>query len=449
MAPAPVPVEATPAVDPGVAPQTTEAVPPEAVAEAPTEVAAEEPAELSAAELANLGLGGGEAGESALDTSLKFWGFADFTIQSLVGGKDSAWRGILGRHASFFIGNFNLYLSKNITERIRTMGEVRFTYLPNGVSDARTGALYSTSVTDYANNTLDTRWGTVIPQRIYVEVELHELAILRIGQFLTPYGVWNIDHGSPAIVPVQRPSMLNQNLFPERQTGFELLGRSRVGADHVLGYHLTLSNGFGPVSEYRDLDDNKAVGARAYWQWEKLGQLQIGGSALYALDTAATQVPGVDATGKYVFNEKIASQSKVLSLAADLRWTYGGFLLQSEVVAQQRAFTDEGRVGSPNPLVGGRWVALQDGITWGGYGLAGYRFQWLGVMPYVVATTFDIRDPRTLSEVASRSANFGVNLRPVDAFVVKLEYVYAGWAKKNFISDDPIQQIYAQVAWAF
>ena len=418
--------------------------------ESPSDVApaGEETMELSEAELAQLGLSA-SPGETAIDTSLKFWGFADFTLSSLVGNKDSAWRGLLGRYPTFAVGNFNLYLAKNLTERLRTMAEVRFSYAPNGIANAQTGVRTSTTFMDYASNNQGARWGGIMLQRVYVEATLNKFLNVRFGQFLTPYGIWNIDHGSPTIVPVQRPSMLNQNLFPESQTGIELFGRARLGAAHVLGYHLTLSNGFGPVSEYRDLDRNKAVGGRAFWQLEELGQFQLGGSVFYGRDTASIDAPGIGPGGGLVFTEQISRQSDVLSLAADLRWTFQNFLLQSEVVTQQRKYTAAGRAGATNPLLQNRWVAPQDDFTWGVYGLVGYRFEWLGIMPYASVSKFQIRDPRAYAEVASRAYQGGLNIRPVDVFVVKLEYVYADWAKENFISNDPIQNIYAQVAWAF
>lgn len=448
---APVPSEQAPSPPIDAAPAELSPAPesPPAPAELPPDEQPTEemPVELSEAELASLGLSA-DAGEPPLDTSLRFWGFADLTFDGLIRGKDSVWAGILGRYPSFYIGNFNLYLAKNLSERIRTMGEVRFAFAPNGVPDSRTGMRTSTMFTDYAGSNQNARWGGVMIQRIYVEATLHELAVLRLGQFLTPYGIWNIDHGSPTIIPVGRPSMLNQNLFPEMQTGVELFGRARAGSSNVLGYHLTLSNGFGPVSEYRDLDGNKAVGGRVYWQFDKLGQLQIGGSAFYGRDTASYDAPGVDAKGKVVYNETITRQSDVLSLAADVRWTFKGLLLQTEIVSQQRKYTDDGRIGAINPLLGGRWVSPQDDITWGAYGLAGYRFERFGIMPYAIFSNFKIRDPRSLSNIDLWSMQGGLNIRPIDAFVLKLEYSYAGF-RENFLSTDPVQRLATQVAWAF
>jgi hypothetical protein len=404
----------------------------------------EEPIELTEAELAQLGLSTSDEG-SGLDTSLRFWGFADSAFTSLLGKKDSAWRGVIGRHPTFFVGNINLYFAKNLSERIRTMAEIRFTYQPNGVADQQTGVRTSTSNLDYASNT-PVRWGGIIPQRVYVEATLHEFILVRVGQFLTPYGIWNVDHGSPVVIPVQRPSMLNQQLFPESQTGIELFGRWRANGQNVLGYHLTLSNGFGPVSEYRDLDRNKAVGGRAYWQFDKLGMLQLGTSAFYGRDTSSIEAPGL-VNGKFGFTERINAQSDVLSLAGDLRWTLKGFIVQSEVISQQRRYTDGGRPGGMSALVG-QWVAPQDDITWGAYVLTGYRFDWLGIMPYGFFSNFRIRDPRTLSQVKTNSISAGLNIRPIDAFVVKLEYAL-GLIGKNFLSTDDVHQFQAQVAWAF
>jgi hypothetical protein len=209
--PAPLPApEPSAAVDPSAPAQTS----PEAPA-APTP-ADDTQYELSAAELAQLGLTETAEGEAPVDTDLKLYGFVDFSMQFIVGSEE--WRAGLQRYPSFFIGNFNIYLSKNITESIRMFSEVRLLYLPNGsaMRGSPTGEFVTTSAYDYADSQRTLRWGGIEIERVYLEWAMHPRLSLRAGQFLTPYGIWNVDHGSPTVIPVARPFIIGQALFPER-----------------------------------------------------------------------------------------------------------------------------------------------------------------------------------------------------------------------------------------
>src|SRR5205814_1144825 len=123
--------------------------------------------------------------------------------------------------------------------------------------------------------------------------------------------------------------------------------------------------GFGPISEYRDLDNNKAFGGRVAWTYDAVGELSIGGSWFVGKDTSATESPIFKPNNKLGSAEQLSQQSDVLSLAADLQWKYSGLLLQSEVITQQRRFTDVGRAGAASPALGNQYIAPQDAVSWG------------------------------------------------------------------------------------
>jgi hypothetical protein len=404
-------------------------------------------AELSYAELSDLGFDGGPDAVP-IDTAIKIYGFTDFSAQFIVGS--SAWRASLQRHPSFYIGNFNIYISKQITSSLRAFSEVRLMYLPSGSRnfDAVTEARTSTAARDYADHDRPIRWGAIEIERVYLDWLIAPFLTLRAGQFLTPYGIWNVDHGSPTVIPVNRPFIVGQQLFPERQTGLELFGSTKLSANHTVVYNLTLSNGFGPVSEYRDLDDNKAIGAHLHWQYEGFGELRVGASGFYGRDTDALEIAASVVPGEVKFREHIVMQSDVLSLAADLQWKYRNLLVQAELITQQRLFTDGGRSGAIHPLLG-RYVAPKDTLARGGYVLVGYRFDWLGIMPYCVVSDMDFVDPIALHSVFAVGVTGGLNIRPVDSVVLKLEYMHAWWPDGSLITSDPTQVLNTQLAWAF
>jgi hypothetical protein len=405
---------------------------------------------LSPEELEALGFGSAEAGleSAAVDTGLRVSGFADFSVVRIIVPHKAAAGSVFPTHTSYYIGNFNLYLTKNLSKTVRTMGEVRFLYEPNGnIPISSTAGTPTTSSADHNDFGRPLHWGGVEIERVYIEWAPHPLITVRVGQFLTPYGIWNVDHGSVTYIPAQRPFVIGNGLFPERQTGFELYGRWDATAFGTFGYHLTLSNGQGPISEYRDLDDNKAIGGRLFWEQHGRGDLKAGFSAYYGRNSDVQPYIAIGPDGKLLPAERIRLQYDSLALAADISYRYKGWAAQIEWISDQRRFVEAGRAPAFNTALQRDTIPI-DAFSWGIYGLVGYRFSWFGVMPYFVpqyVDSFGSNGTRT------KAANFtvGLNIRPIDPLVVKLEYSIAKFLEQLLGSDDPVHFVQAQVAWAF
>jgi hypothetical protein len=86
-------------------------------------------------------------------------------------------------------------------------------------------------------------------ERAWVDLSLSDEWTLKAGKFITPAGIWAVDHGSPVITTVAQPNQTDFfPIFPTRQTGLMASGSYYVG-DHdleVVGY----------VSSGRDQDEN-------------------------------------------------------------------------------------------------------------------------------------------------------------------------------------------------
>jgi hypothetical protein len=316
-----------------------------------------------------------------------------------------------------------------------------------GNSSLPTGDTVDNSVADYADFGRPLRWGAIEIERVYLKWSALSHLTVRAGQFLTPYGIWNVDHGSPTFIPTQRPYVVGSNWFPERQTGFELYGSYDIGASSTVGYHLTLSNGQGLASEYRDLDDNKAIGGRAYWQRRGLGELRVGASGYCGKRTNATYAPGMR-DGRLYYAERITTQYRNLALAADALRNYKNLRLQAEILAQQVDYTDAGRV-QVSSAISGRANYPIDLHSWGGYFLAGYRFDWLGVMPYGLLQYIDQVTPATEVILDTIAYEAGLNIRPIDSVVLKLSYGGSSYPNGIYYAKGSLHSIQAQVAWAF
>ncbi|HEX7451483.1 MAG TPA: hypothetical protein VF294_04330, partial [Polyangiaceae bacterium] len=108
-------------------PPGTPAIPTTAAAE--TELPAETTADSFTSE---------DTAETEAQHRLDLYGFADMTYLRLLVPKSSVWNRFYFPTNSFAVGNFNLYMSSNLGDSWRALGEVRFMYLPNGATTNNT-----------------------------------------------------------------------------------------------------------------------------------------------------------------------------------------------------------------------------------------------------------------------------------------------------------------------
>ncbi|HEY5961211.1 MAG TPA: hypothetical protein VIV60_31860 [Polyangiaceae bacterium] len=379
-------------------------------------------------------------------SKLNVYGFADFTYAHGLSDRSNFVQYV--PYPTFYVGNLNLYLDANLGHNWRSLAEVRFTYLPDGAESSvvslggtgRTSAVYQ----DYIDFRRNTKVGGVIIERAWVEYAAHPLFTARVGNWLTPYGIWNVDHGSTVVIPVSRPYIIGDELFPQRQTGIELYGSTGFDSTQF-GYHLTVSNGRGPVDEYRDLDKNKAIGWRLWAQQDtSFGTFTLGTSGYKGRYTDRSHMQNVAVQGTQIAlsnTYKAETEYRELSLALDLRWTWKGALVQSEAIMHDTAYEESARQVSANGAPG--WTP--DTRNFGFYGMAGYRLPWLGVMPFY---GYDFYRAYSIDAAALWG---GLNIRPTDRVVVKLQETHV-WFPNGFggiVAPHPVDYFFAQIAWSF
>ena len=184
----------------------------------------------------------GEATHDAPESPIKIYGFADFTY----GGwtrTPGQWEGILNHNLSFYVGKLNVYMDSDLGSDWKSMVEVRFMFVPDGTPallNGNTGGppaqladpiassgRYLVQASDYSDLDRPVPWGGINIERAYLEHTFSSYLKVRAGRFLTPWGIWNVDHGSPVIIGPVKPYVIGEQFFPEAQTGFELLGKRR------------------------------------------------------------------------------------------------------------------------------------------------------------------------------------------------------------------------------
>lgn len=385
---------------------------------------------------------------SADEPSLSFYGFAD---ANLARAWPNAYVGSYPpRSPTFFVGNVNLYGAANLTHGFSSLIEVRFSYLPNGsISNLSTGFnLNSTAVTDYAETNRTTRWGGIVLERVHLDYAYHSLLNFRLGQWLTNYGVWNVDHGSPTVIPVNQPYTLGEQLLPNRQVGLQVYGSHLFGST-TFGYSATVSNGRNDI-DFTDSDNNKALGGRLFVSTSEIGDLTFGVSIYGGTATREPVLRGVRNVPPQIETDSKDRFSE-LSLATDLVWQWQELRVQAEFMAQQVEY----RQGS-RKLTSGLAQAtgfVPDHTAWGTYVLVAYRLPWLGIMPYAMFEQFDrgYAEKQLLvlggNNVNVTSARIGLNIRPIPAVVLKAQFSYSWFPGTEYDADLP--QLSFQAAWAF
>ncbi|MDH5672722.1 MAG: OprO/OprP family phosphate-selective porin [Myxococcales bacterium] len=322
--------------------------------------------------------------ELAQPEPLRLYGFMDAGFSKMWVSREALVGAFLPTPSTTFVlGNVNLYLDARPTRDFRGLAEVRFTNLPHGEERAFAtpmGGEYERVDLEGINVTSpDGRdrliFGSTVLERAFVEwsgtPELH----LRVGQWLTPFGIWNVDHGTPVLISLLQPDFQIRQIFPGRQVGIQALGELPVGG-WSLGYRFYVSN--GRLAGQFDIDDDKALGGRLVLERSASTRTAIGLSAYYG--SFEDYERAITSFNPFRTERRITVARDELVVGTDLSIDAGAFRFRGEVVLGHRAY-EEGkrlpvRAAGPNA-----WEA--DGYTFGGYILGAYQLPFWGLEPYL------------------------------------------------------------------
>ncbi len=400
-----------------------------------------------------------QASAQAEVPKLEIFGFADFIYRQFMFKDSAIWGSVLPESVSpqLMVGNLNLYIRGNLAPQWSSLAEVRFHFSPVGdkvlarqaINDPSTPDFLDAEGKDQVDYGRSFDRGSIEIERAYIEYNPYPWLGLRAGRFLTPYGIWNVDHGSPVQIDVTRPYIIGDALLPEAQTGFDVFGEFGAGKLDT-GYHVTLSNGRGPIEQVGDLDKNKGLGGRLWLRFRSVGELTVGASGYYGTYTDR-RLQLLDATTQTV-GWPVWERYRELGLAFDLRYTLGGLLVASELVSQQSVWDDNARPIAPEAQASTDSTGVADRVRWGSYGLVGYRFDWLGLMPFALYQWYEAGFRDALAGGTALSAlSGGLNARVVPAVVVKLVLTYTHFpgATRGTPASDDLWLLSSQIAWAF
>ena len=350
--------------------------------------------------------------------SVRLYGFYEAGVQR-------AWtksRGFLSgavntRGTSFLLGDLHLYLDVAPSPNWRGLVEARITVANGGVDlSGATGsnALYTAVLP--ANRPQIGPGGPVIGmtltlERAFIEHIFRDELGVRIGLWLTPWGIWNVDHGSPTLIPLIEPYFQSYQGFPTHQTGLALFGKAHF-LPWTLEYHFGLSNGriAGPLSFVNptwpsfDLSDNKMLSGRV--SVRRLGgtDLRFGLSSYWGRTANGNR--NIVSTEPLAFESEINIELEEWGLGADAAYDGEQVRLRFEFSYTQYRFL--GR--RPNST----WFPLElasDSAQYSGYGLISTPFQGLGIVlePYLFCEWLwwpAVLAPRDAAVTPSLGVNF-------------------------------------------
>lgn len=313
--------------------------------------------------------------------TLRVYGFMDFGFDKFGGGKNSGVAVVRPTTASTFVfGNLNLYFDATPVEHLRCLTEVRLTVAPHGEETELPppiGTSYQridTTAFDFSSpsSQAQLRLGGIFIERAWSEYEFSKAFRLQAGLFLNPFGIWNLDHGSPTLISLMLPTFISAQMVPTRLLGLHGYGSVFAGSNTEIGYAVHVTNGRSPIDF--DLSEDKALGGRLFVAQEgDFGRLVIGASGYYGtyLDSQrvldlGTGQPKLELVDTVAFTEEV--------LGFDVALDIGGLRLRTEHVLRWVVYED-----------GKAELALsQDGTTryqpnrveYSGYFLAAYRTPW-------------------------------------------------------------------------
>ena len=313
---------------------------------------------------------------------LKIYGFMDMGFQYLWYPDRSGLQSIIeSRATTFVLGDINLFVDARPAERWRALTEVRLTNYPNGTYSVGTPgqpfARTSTTIQDTnsaSGGWSQINWGSIVLERAHIDYAAADWLTIRTGYWFTPYGIWNVDHAAPTLIPLAEPYFVLRQAFPQQQLGVELTGTFRPGR-WDLEYSAYVSNGRTPGQV--NLTNDKMVGGRLILRrlWNG-NTLALGASGYWG--TYSDFQPALTSFTPLTYSTPEVVAYEEGGVGADVSLDIGKLRLRSELVVQHRTYEQGKRDAGIFP---GSFEP--DFTLLGVYVLASYRLPVLGLEPYL------------------------------------------------------------------
>ena len=236
-----------------------------------------------------------EDSEEDFERDIGISGFFDMEFNKL-DTSNSTLNPLISDEGTFSNSHLNIYFDSQVSPRFRFFSEVRLLNQP------------STLFTE--ENLADRFQGSLSIERAWVDWNYRNQLNIRVGKFLTPYGIWNVEHGGPILISTRTPLLLRKQLFPESVAGVQVYGKI-FPANFQLSYYAWIGNGKGPSAALQDANEDKAIGGRIAIRLPLRQKIELGISAYRGDVTQAEFIPTQDLMGRIgqVFDAEVETPS--------------------------------------------------------------------------------------------------------------------------------------------
>jgi outer membrane biosynthesis protein TonB len=400
-------------------------------------------------------LGGGGEAEAPHEDVLKIYGFTDMGVQRQWAKDASLLAHVFQTNStSFVIGNVNVYFDAQPIQGWRGLVEVRFTNAPLGDVESYgglTGTPFSRKDTfsyDPHGTAINApMWaGALVLERAWVEWNDHQSFKLRAGNWFTPFGIWNEDHGSPTLISMALPQFILQQWIPIRQTGLMAYGNAFAG-EWELGYTLTLSNGRQEISNF-NFDDKFGFGGRVYARRDT-GALNSTFGLSYFTGTTSDEEVNVTGIAPVTFTNEKTWEYNEHVLGADISLDIESTRIRTEAMVRRQTYSEGLRppgdpIFAPGSVVGDKW-------QYSAYLLLAHQLPWAGIEPFL--WTELLETPGVVADgVFVGSVGVNVHFNPAVQWKTQLtRAVFFDWLYDNpgDASTDNLTALYSRLVMAF
>ncbi len=309
---------------------------------------------------------------------LRFYGFMDAGFQRIWLPKSSFYRELAPTRASTFVlGNVNLYLDAQPSDNWRALVELRVTGSPHGTETGlgglggtyertNTTVFDTTSVTNFER----IQYAALVIERAWLEWSYNDLLQVRGGLWFTPWGIWNVDHGTPTLIALTLPFMVLEQSIPRRLTGLQVLGTLNR-PPWSYGYHLGVSN--GRQLAMVDFTDNKSVNARLWARYTRKVELQVGLTGWWGIsDNIRKDLTSIEPVEIEVVN---TVERREWAVGSDLSLDVGGTRLRLETLVHSSRYA-KGKRAAAALLLSPVGTFDGDRILYAMYATLAHRIGW-------------------------------------------------------------------------
>jgi hypothetical protein len=288
--------------------------------------------------------------------------------------------------------------------------------------------------------------GAVVLERAWIEWNDNQAFKLRVGNWFTPFGIWNEDHGSPTLISIALPQFILQRWIPVRQTGLMAYGNT-FADEWELGYALTLSNGRQELSNF-NFEDKFGYGGRVYARREA-GSLNTAFGLSYFTGKTSDREILVTGINPVTFENPTTWEYNEHVVGADVSIDIDSTRIRAEGMVRRQTYTPGLRppgdpIFAPGSVEGDKWQTST-------YLLVAHQLPWAGIEPFLWGELLET--PGVVADgVVVASAGFNVHFNPAIQWKNQLtRAVFFDWLydSPTDASTDNLTAFYSRLVMAF